>query len=68
MKLRSKIKMMCVAIGSLGMLLIMPITLSLADTPIDHPKPHLTKKNTLQPLQRENIARIYCTYSSQISG
>jgi hypothetical protein len=35
MKLRSKIKMMCVAIESLGMLLTMPITLSLADTPVD---------------------------------
>jgi hypothetical protein len=35
MKLRSKIKIMCVAIGFLGMLLTMPITLTLADTPID---------------------------------
>ncbi len=35
MKLRSKIKTIFVAIGSLGMLLTMPITLSLAATPID---------------------------------
>jgi len=35
MKLASKIKMICVAIGSLGMLLTMPITLSLAAASID---------------------------------
>jgi len=35
MKLASKIKMICVAIGSLGMLLTMPITLSLAAASVD---------------------------------